>query len=284
MKTIFRYVLAALGYILLFLVLTIIFAALNKDNASESAFIAIIFFALIVTLVIRYLIKYKLKRNTDPTPVKPRIDNPQTTRVLELVKEIKSSDHPYEAFKEKENYLQQLKESGADLRDNDFYEIMQTIALDFANRREVPPEEWSQDITKSFPIVFQRNESAVFCAPYRSGTTYKNERKYVAGNRGVGIRVAKGVSFRVGKIAGKSISESVPVDIGKGAMIVTNKNIYYFDKGAAKKLSLAKIVGIQSSGKYLDIIPDGARAQPIEFCFDHEGNAHVMGELIKTQW
>ena len=29
---------------------------------------------------------------------------------------------------------------------------------------------------------------------------------------------------------------------------------------------------------------DGRVSQPIEFCFDHEGNAHVMGELIKTQW
>ena len=284
MKTIFNYVLAALGYIFLCLVLSILFYVFGNGEESFEKFMVSFFMAIIATIVIRYFIKYKLKKKTPVPAPKPRADNAQTTQALAIIDEIKSSDNPYETYKQKDKELKRLKAGGADVTDDDFYVIMRTVALDFANRREMPPEEWSQQITSACPIVFQRNEAAIFFAPYKSGTTYKTERKYVAGNRGVGIRVAKGVSFRVGRIAGKSISESVPVDIGKGALVVTNKSLYYFDNGVAKKLALSKIVGVQSSEQYLDIMPDGARAQPIEFCLDSEETASVMQVLIKTQW
>lgn len=287
MKKALRFVFAFVAYsFFFFVVMCIVFAFTNRDEQGMLLAMAV---ALVATFGLRYFLKNrKSKAETGQGADVPAIPKSQadaaSSAVRKIIEEIENSDNPFKLYNEKADQILQLKNGGATITSKEFADIRRAIARGFGARREVPPQSWNCDTDQSFPFVLQRNESGIYVAPYKRSNTYKNERSYQAGSRGIGIHVAKGVSFRLGRIAGKSVTEEVPVDTGSGYALVTNKNFYYFVNDEVRKMLLTKIVGVEAVGKYLTITPDGSRAKPIEFVFKEPEDAKLLSDLIKVRW
>lgn len=287
MKKALRFVFAFVAYsFFFFVVMCFIFACTKQDEQGMLLAMAV---ALMATFGLRYFLKHR-KAKTEVNQVADVATIPKnqadaaSAAVRKIIEQIKNSDNPFKLYNEKADEILQLTKEGATITSKELGEVGRTIARGFGTRKEVPPQSWNCGTDQSFPFVLQRNESGIYVAPYKRSNTYKNERSYQAGSRGIGIHVAKGVSFRFGRIAGKSVTEEVPVDTGSGYALVTNKNFYYFVNDEVRKMPLTKIVGVEAVGKYLTITPDGSRAKPIEFVFKVPEDAKLLADLIKVPW
>lgn len=79
---------------------------------------------------------------------------------------------------------------------------------------------------ESMPFVWPEDDFLLFSTRTRA-FGIKKGRKYVAGSRGASIRVAKGVSFRVGNARGHSESVDTKDEYGESALIaITNKSVF----------------------------------------------------------
>ena len=79
---------------------------------------------------------------------------------------------------------------------------------------------------ETMPFVWPENDFLLFSIRTEA-FGIKKGRKYVAGSRGASIRVAKGLSFRVGNARGHSESVDTKDDYGKSALIaITNKSVF----------------------------------------------------------
>ncbi len=295
MKT-FLYKLLHIAVILCwFLVLTFIYAGIFISNAGKEEgpplFIAAMGAAIITIVVFRYWRKKRKENQSAPAPVPQTTTNNSvpaspnaTARAEELVNKVKTSANPFETYQEVVPKISELQDQGAKLGYNPYDSMRAHIALDFINKGETPPQAWSDMFAKAVPISFQKNERVVYLAQYWSGNTFTNERRYQAGSRGVGIHVAKGLTFRLGRVAGRSVNERVNKGLGQGAVIATTKNFYYFDNAMPKKIPINKIVGLMTNNEKLEIMPEGARAQPLIFKLDNEVYAMIMKKALSANW
>ena len=297
MKTLFYKLLHVAVLFCWFVVLTFIYTGIFISNAGKEEgpplFIAAMGAAIITIVCFRYWRKNRKQKQDMPAPapvMQPSSDSgvPEnsyaTERAEELVNQVKTSDNPFETYQMVVSKISELQDLGAKLN-YDPYDVMRAhVALYFINKGETPPLEWSNMFAKAVPISFQKNERVVYLAEYWSGNTYENERRYQAGSRGVGIHLAKGLTFRVGRIAGRSVTERVRKGLGQGAVVATTKNLYYFDNSLPKKLPVNKIIGLMTNNEKLEVMPAGARAQPLIFKLDNDIYAMIMKKALSANW
>lgn len=292
MNNLFSRLLSAITYILTFLVLSLIymmaFAVSTEGNVLDEKAVFLGIGASLLTIFINRYLKNRKNQSTQAEKYVSNssvpADDKATSKAKELVNEVKTSASPFEKYEEVAPKIIELENQGAKFDQNPYDLMRAYVALDFINKNETPPQKWSDIFAKAVPISFQKNERIVYLAQYWSGNTFVNERKYQAGSRGVGVRVAKGLTFRVGRIAGKSVNERVNKGLGQGAVIVTTKNLYYFDNATPKKIPINKIVGLMTNEEILEVMPDGARAQPLSFKLENAANAMIIKKALSTSW
>lgn len=114
------------------------------------------------------------------------------------------------------------------------------------------------------PVLLQKEENLLWA--YQNVTAYeeKTGRKYQGGSRGYSMRVFKGVYYRVGASNGHSVSYQYKDDMGKGFLILTDKNII-FSGAKSVKIPLKKILSITPYSDGIEIVKDGANARPYTF-------------------
>lgn len=102
-------------------------------------------------------------------------------------------------------------------------------------------------LVNSFGLILKGDEQVHFRARAELLEERVISRKYQGGSSGVNIRVAKGVSFKVGQHKGRSVSEKGIVTIDEGDFYVTSQRLVY--KGGKKNFSLtfAQLVGTKFS-------------------------------------
>ena len=93
-------------------------------------------------------------------------------------------------------------------------------------------------------IILKKQEEAYFDTQV---TFYeeRTKRVYQGGSVGTSIRVAKGVSFRVGSNKGNAVSEDYMKEIDTGEFIITNKRIVFVGENKSWNIPLAKLMRIQ---------------------------------------
>lgn len=124
----------------------------------------------------------------------------------------------------------------------------------------VIPQRMSVD--GSLPINFQKSEQIVWAFPASDYLEDKIRRQYVGGSRGVGIRVMKGVYYRVGAFKGQSIERTERVHIDSGWVVVTNKHIYFAGPSKSLRIPYSKVVSFLSFSDGVGILRDAANAKP----------------------
>jgi hypothetical protein len=94
-------------------------------------------------------------------------------------------------------------------------------------------------------VVLEPGESAFWSQP---ASLYENKvvrRRYEGGSRGVSIRVAKGVSFRVGNHRGQSVSETADVPVAFGEFIITSHRLLFVGDKKSFSAPLKKVLHLE---------------------------------------
>jgi hypothetical protein len=94
----------------------------------------------------------------------------------------------------------------------------------------------------SIPVLLQKNEVGVFSEPTR-WRQFKTVKKY-QGYSGLSanLRIAKGLSYRVGNVAPKFSSSEQLVDIADGNLVITSKRLIFNGGTKSTTIALNKIV------------------------------------------
>ncbi len=115
------------------------------------------------------------------------------------------------------------------------------------------------------PFNLQKTEKLVWVFQNVDYYEEKTRTQYVGGSQGVGIRIAKGVYYRVGAFKGERQQTSEIAHADRGLMGVTNKHLYFV--GATKRFRIAynKIVAFEPFEGGIGVQRDAATAKPQSF-------------------
>jgi len=122
------------------------------------------------------------------------------------------------------------------------------------------------DIDKtSLPFNFQKKEEVIWVFYNVDYYEQKTRRQYQGGSKGVSIRIAKGLYYRVGAFKGETISYTETIHADNGLMVITNKHIYFSGSNKSFRINFNKIVSFQAYEDGIGVQKDGVTAKPIIF-------------------
>ncbi len=104
-------------------------------------------------------------------------------------------------------------------------------------------------------------------------------RRYQGGSAGMNIRVAKGVSFRVGQHKGRLVSEKDTVVVDQGDFYITNQRFIYKGQKKNFNITLKQLLGYQVYKNGIDI--NGNRGATKQLNFISKVDTDVVELLIQ---
>lgn len=118
------------------------------------------------------------------------------------------------------------------------------------------------------PIIMEHDEKPIWL--YNNVAYFKPRKKtrYVGGSQGISIRVMRGVYYRVGSYRGEPIQTQYLAEEGKGVLLLTSRNVYFWSPQKAIKLPIRKILAMQPYADGIQIMRDAANAVPNYFELD----------------
>ena len=96
------------------------------------------------------------------------------------------------------------------------------------------------------PIILKKNETAYLVLGNMALHEPRAVRQTYGGYAGPTIRVAKGVSFRVGSVAARSESHDELRNIDQGSLVLTNKRLIFTGSKRTVNIDLKKIIAIEA--------------------------------------
>ncbi len=114
----------------------------------------------------------------------------------------------------------------------------------------------------ALPFNFQKSESLLWLF---QGVDYMEARKatrYVGTSHGVSVRIAKGLYYRTSAFRGHPIQETSVVNVGRGTLAVTTKQLYFACPGKSFRIPFTKIVTIEPFTDGVSVQRDAASALP----------------------
>jgi len=118
------------------------------------------------------------------------------------------------------------------------------------------------EIVGNIPFNLQKKEVLVWLFHNVKYYERRTRRKYVGGHRGVSIRVAKGVYYRVGSFRGNPVDVTETVHVDSGLLGVTNKHLYFVGSAKAFRIPYRKIVSFTPYSDGIGIQRDAMTAKP----------------------
>ncbi len=160
------------------------------------------------------------------------------------------------------------------------YHQMQRNILAILDDGKLPDIDWEASVGR-LPFKFMRSEHLIFVFPSVTYLEQRTKREIVGRSAGTSVRVAKGVSVRVGQSRGTPVERDEVVDRGLGTMAVTTKHLY-FNGERSFRVNFGKIVSVESMGSdTVSITRDRASAQP-EFFVVGSLDAQFAYELLQA--
>ena len=111
------------------------------------------------------------------------------------------------------------------------------------------------------PFKFMKSEHLVYVFQDVGYLEQRTKREIVGRSVGTSIRVAKGVSFRVGGSRGTPVERDVITDRGVGLMAITTKHLY-FNGDRSFRIAHGKIVSVEQMEDAVSVTRDRASAHP----------------------
>ena len=117
---------------------------------------------------------------------------------------------------------------------------------------------------EGLPVLLGKNEQLLWVFKGIDGYEEKTGSQFHAGSRGVGVKICKGVYYRVGASKGYSTEYQYMKELGNGILVVTTKNIIFI-AGKQVKIGIPKILSMEPYSDGIKIVKDGTNPKPYTF-------------------
>lgn len=117
---------------------------------------------------------------------------------------------------------------------------------------------------EGLPVLLGKNEQLLWVFKGIDGYEEKTGSQFHAGSRGVGVKICKGVYYRVGASKGYSTEYQYMKELGNGIFVVTTKNIIFI-AGKQVKIGIPKILSIEPYSDGIKIVKDGTNPKQYTF-------------------
>ena len=148
--------------------------------------------------------------------------------------------------------------------------------LDILRNDHVPDVDWSH--YPEFKIA--KNERMLYVFPNVEYIEQRTKRETRGKSAGSSVRVAKGVSVRVGKSAGQVVETDVLTSRGGGTLGVSTKHVFFVGDERSFRIRMDKIVSVRrADSNAIEVVRDRASGHP-EFFVVGEDKAAFAAELV----
>lgn len=130
------------------------------------------------------------------------------------------------------------------------------------------------------PFVFQKSEHLVYVFSTVGYAEMKTKREIVGKSAGTSLRIAKGMSVRLGASKGTPVEYDDVVFRGTGTLAVTTKHIYFNGDSRSFRIHFSKIISIEQHDSGICVTRDRASAQPEYFLFEQEEDESFACKLF----
>lgn len=132
------------------------------------------------------------------------------------------------------------------------------------------------------PLILKQGEVCHFAAP-ATLLEERTRREYVSGSRGVSIRIAKGVYYRIGATKGYSVPvrEIVPVD--NGTFYITNQRCLFVGNSKTLSVPHRKLVSYEAYQDGLQLHYEGRRRSQYFKLDDGELAAVILWSVMQRE-
>lgn len=128
-------------------------------------------------------------------------------------------------------------------------------------------------------LITEKDEKVYWAEPAQLIEEKVIKRRYEGGSQGVSLRIAKGVSYRVGGSRGHLVSETGLVPVGTGELVITNKRVVFRGDGKTFSIKLNKLLDVQvlSNGVYFSEV-NKAKQKMVKYT--QPGNQDIIGAVL----
>lgn len=127
-------------------------------------------------------------------------------------------------------------------------------------------------------LVLKKAETPHWAEPAALVEEKVVRREYVGGSSGVSIRVAKGVTYRVGQTRGQLVSETGIVPVSRGKFVLTNQRVAFLGDRKSFSIPWNKILDFQLFSNGARVSKDGKGA-PSMVAFDSVAHVDIIGAI-----
>ncbi len=117
-------------------------------------------------------------------------------------------------------------------------------------------------IEGQMPVNLQKNEKIAWVFTAASYLEDKIRRSYVGSSKGISVRLAKGLYYRTGAFKGQPIERQERIHIDTGAVIITDKHLYFAGPNKSLRVPYKKIVSFLPFNDGIGFIRDAQTAKP----------------------
>lgn len=113
------------------------------------------------------------------------------------------------------------------------------------------------------PINFKKGEILIW--PFIGVTLYEEvvKRQTIGSSKGINIRIAKGIYYRIGAFKGEPLTTSSLQPKYSGSLLITNKNIYFYSDQKTIRFPYEKILSFVPFEDAIGIQPDRVNSKTL---------------------
>lgn len=117
------------------------------------------------------------------------------------------------------------------------------------------------------PVILGKDEQIIWAWSGVAFYEMREHKSFEGGSQGVSLRIAKGVYYRIGSFKGHPVVTTRQTHVGEGALIFTNKHLFWAGDGMTKSLKIAwkKLISVQGYSDGIGLQAEGARIKPMTF-------------------
>ncbi|HZE07893.1 MAG TPA: hypothetical protein VE110_03960, partial [Gemmatimonadaceae bacterium] len=127
-------------------------------------------------------------------------------------------------------------------------------------------------------IILQKNEIAHWREPSSLIEERVVGRRYVGGSSGVSVRIARGVSYRVGSSRGRLMVDKADVPVSTGELVLTNKRVIFRGDRKSFNYRLDKLLDVQLYETGLLLTDSSGKPRVVHFATT--GNSDIVGGIL----
>jgi len=143
---------------------------------------------------------------------------------------------------------------------------------------KLPQVDWSH--YQPLPFKFLKSEYLLYVFPNVGYAEQRIKREIVGRSAGTSVRIARGVSVRVGQSRGTPVERDEVVDRGVGTMAVTTKHLYFAGERTFR-IRFSRIVSVQAMQNAVQVTRDRVSGLSEYFLLD-DADIQFAADLMQS--